>query len=80
MPEHKQLVDRLTGYVYSTAPDGRVEVRDPETGVFGVFDDTGAWYSGDITYANRQLLGWIGRLSARLATSPANDTARTEDA
>lgn len=74
MPEQKQLVDRLTGYVYSTAPDGRVEVRDPATGVVGIFDDTGAWHSGDIKYANRQLLGWIGRLSARLAT------AQTEDA
>jgi hypothetical protein len=74
MPEHKQLVDPLTNYVYSTTGDGLVEVRDPATGAQGIFDDTGAWHSGDISYANRQLLGWIGRLSARLATQRGGDS------
>lgn len=63
----KELTDPLNGQVYTTTDDGLVEVYDPSTGECGVFDENGEWQSGELKYANRQLLGWMGRASARLA-------------
>ena len=68
MAEEKKLVDPINGYVYTARADGRVDVVDPATGQSGIFDDLGQWHEGDLTYANRQLLGWIGRLAVRRAT------------
>ncbi|MGQ0464181.1 MAG: transposase [Sporichthyaceae bacterium] len=65
--EEKKLVDPLNGQVYTARADGRVDVVDPATGQSGIFDHLGQWHSGDLTYANRQLLGWIGRLAVRRA-------------
>lgn len=61
MAGEKKLVDPLKGHVYTGTDDGYVEVHDPETGQTGTFDETGQWISGELTYANRQLLGWVGR-------------------
>jgi hypothetical protein len=71
MAEPKKLVDPINGYVYTAREDGRVDVVDPATGKTGVFDDLGVWHEGEMTYANRQLLGWIGRLAVRQAAPPA---------
>lgn len=57
----KKLVDPLSKYVYQGTEDGYVEVIDPATGASGVFDETGTHRSGDLTYANRQLIGWVAR-------------------
>lgn len=65
--EPKKLVDPINGCVYTAREDGLVDVVDPSTGQSGVFDEFGQWHSGDLTYANRQLLGWIGRLAIRRA-------------
>jgi hypothetical protein len=65
--EEKKLIDPINGYVYIARDDGRVDVTDPATGKTGIFDDLGIWHSGELTYANRQLLGWIGRLAVRRA-------------
>lgn len=70
MSEQKKLVDPISGYIYIARDDGRVDVTDPATGKSGVFDDLGIWHEGDLTYANRQLLGWIGRLAVRRAARP----------
>jgi hypothetical protein len=67
MAEPKKLVDPINGYIYIARQDGRVDVIDPATGKTGIFDDLGIWHEGDLTYANRQLLGWIGRLAVRQA-------------
>ncbi|WP_293769774.1 transposase [Sporichthya sp.] len=72
MPE-KKLIDPINRYVYIARADGRVDVTDPDTGKTGIFDDKGVWHSGELTYANRQLLGWIGRLAVRRAT-PGGDS------
>lgn len=65
--EPKKLIDPINGTIYTARPDGLVDVVDPSTGKAGVFDDKGIWHSGELTYANRQLLGWIGRLAVRQA-------------
>ncbi len=71
----KQLVDPITKFVYTATEDGLVEVHDPETDQRGRYNEVGEWKSGDRVYANRQLLGWIGRLSARLAArEPSSST------
>ena len=69
--EEKKLVDPINGYVYLARDDGRVDVTDPATGKSGIFDDLGIWHEGELTYANRQLLGWIGRLAVRRAAPGA---------
>jgi hypothetical protein len=67
MAQRNQLVDPRTKQVYTIVEDGLVEVFDPESGLRGRFADTGEWKSGELRYANRQLLGWMGRLSVRKA-------------
>ncbi|QSE92097.1 hypothetical protein JWS13_27415 [Rhodococcus pseudokoreensis] len=63
----KRLVDPLTHEVYTATDDGLVKVHDPDTGREGIFSETGEWRSGELRYANRQLLGWMGRMSSRQA-------------
>lgn len=65
--KEKKLVDPLNQQVYTATEDGLVKVHDPATGQEGIFSETGEWHSGELKYANRQLLGWIGRLSSRQA-------------
>lgn len=61
MSGEKKLIDPLKGHVYTGTDEGMVEVFDPKTGMRGIFDETGVWVSGEITYSNRQLVGWVGR-------------------
>lgn len=63
----KAVVHPLTGQVYSPTDDGLVEVYDPADGRRGRFDEDAVWLGGDLTYADRQMLGWVGRLSRRMA-------------
>jgi hypothetical protein len=67
MAERNRIVDPRTKYVYTVAEGGLVEVFDPESGLTGWFAETGEWKSGELRYANRQMLGWMGRLSVRKA-------------
>lgn len=69
MAEEKKLVDPLTKYVYTMTDDGLVEVFDPATRKRGIFTEQAEWRSGDLRYANRQLIGWIGRLAVRRAAA-----------
>jgi hypothetical protein len=55
--------------VYTAREDGWVDLVDPATGKSGVFDETGQWHSGELRYADRQLLGRIGRLAVRRAAT-----------
>ena len=61
----KKAVDPLSKFEYSLADDtdGLVQVYDPATGQTGFFTTDNRYVSGDIKYANRQLVGWIGRLA-----------------
>lgn len=43
---------------------------DPATGHDGILNDTGEWQSGELEYANHQLVGWMGRKSVRQARKP----------
>lgn len=65
--KEKRLVDPLNQQVYTPTHDGLVRVVDPATGQEGIFTETGEWKSGELRYANRQLLGWMGRMSVRQA-------------
>lgn len=69
MTEEKKLIDPLTRQVYTATEDGLVEVFDPATGKRGIFTENAEWCSGELRYVNRQLAGWIGRLSARRAAA-----------
>lgn len=51
----------ISGYVYSINEVGLVRVEDPKTGRYGVFDDKGIWYEGELIDPDFQILGWVGR-------------------
>jgi len=70
----------VTGHVYATTADGLVEVTDPATGRRGLFDENAVWQSGELTYADRHLAGWVGRLSRRLAAARSTPDQRTGEA
>jgi len=76
----KSMKHPVTGYVYSLTDDGRVQVSDPASDRFGIFDSTGRWFSGDIRDADPQILGWVGRLPAARDTRPAGTTGVAEQA
>lgn len=61
----KKLTDPINKQVYTVTDNGLVEVFDPATGEKGLFESDGRWVSGEIRYANRQLLGWVGRTALR---------------
>lgn len=61
MDKKRGLVDPVTKYQYTLADDGSVIVEDPATGKSGRFAQDGRFVDGDLTYANRQLLGWVAR-------------------
>lgn len=69
MAEAKKLIDPINQQVYTATEDGLVEVFDPATGKRGIFNENAEWISGDLRYINRQLAGWIGRLSRRQAAA-----------
>lgn len=58
----KKVTDPISKQVYSLADNGLVHVLDPNTEQTGLFEANGQWVSGELRYANRQLLGWIGRI------------------
>jgi hypothetical protein len=62
----------ISGYVYSVNEVGLVRVEDPATGLFGVFDDKGVWYEGEIRDVDFQILGWVGRTPEARALREAN--------
>ena len=62
----------ITGLVYSVNEVGLVDVRDPQTGSYGVFDDYGVWYEGEIRDVDFQALGWVGRTPEARALREAN--------
>ena len=51
----------ISGLVYSVNEVGLVDVRNPATGEYGVFDDHGVWFEGTIRDVDFQILGWVGR-------------------
>lgn len=71
MATHKKLVDPITRYVYTGTEDGFVEVHDPTSGKRGMFEESGRCRSGELTYANRQLIGWVAR-AVRGGQAPAS--------
>lgn len=62
----------ITGYVYSVNEVGLVDVRDPKTGAYGVFDDHGNWFEGEIRDVDFQILGWVGRTPEARSLREAN--------
>lgn len=51
----------ISGCTYSVTEIGLVRVDDPATGRFGVFDDNGVWFEGEIIDVDLQAAGWVGR-------------------
>jgi hypothetical protein len=69
----KEFVHPVSKHVYTLTDDGLVEVRDPETGRRGLFDEQARWISGELRYADVQATGWVGRLARiRPRTRPAD--------
>lgn len=62
----------ISKYVYSVNEVGLVRVDDPATGRYGVFDDDGNWYEGEIIDVDRQAAGWVGRTPEARALREAN--------
>jgi hypothetical protein len=62
----------ITGLVYSVNEVGLVDVRDPKSESYGVFDDKGVWFEGDIRDIDFQVLGWVGRTPEARALRQAN--------
>jgi hypothetical protein len=50
----------LKNQLFEQMPDGQVRVEDLDTGQVGFFDRFGKPISGELTYADPQLLGWVG--------------------
>ena len=61
MAGKRVLVDPRTKYEYTLDGDGFVVVEDPATGKRGRFAQDARFVDGDLTYCNRQLLGWVAR-------------------
>lgn len=57
----KEYRHPISGCIYTVNPEGLVNVHDPRTGQFGVFDSNGVWVEGEIREADLQALGWVGR-------------------
>lgn len=50
----------LWNHEYEQQPDGLVRVEDLDTGQVGYFDRQGHPVRGELTYADLQLLDWVG--------------------
>jgi hypothetical protein len=50
----------LYNQLFEQMPDGLVRVEDLDTGQVGYFDRHGHAIRGELTYADPQLLGWMG--------------------
>ena len=62
----------ITGLIYSVNEVGLVMVQDPKTDSYGVFDDKGVWFEGDIRDVDFQVLGCVGRTQEARALRQAN--------
>ena len=62
----------ITGLVYSVNEVGLVDVRDPKSDSYGVFDDNGVWFEGEIIDVDLQAAGWVGRTPEARALREAN--------
>jgi hypothetical protein len=51
----------ISGCTYTVNEVGLVRVDDPATGRYGVFDDHGVWFEGEIIDVDLQAAGWVGR-------------------
>ncbi len=74
----------LTGFTYTRRDDGTVRVHDPATGREGVFDTSGTWVSGELTYVDHHMLGHMRGARAGQAgafgTRPASQEAASQAA
>lgn len=50
----------ITGAVYQAIGDGLVRVEDKANGKSGIFRHDGTWIEGDLTHADKHLLGYVG--------------------
>lgn len=50
----------ISGALYQAIGNGLVRVEDKGKGKFGVFRCDGTWVEGDLTYADKHLLGYVG--------------------
>ena len=50
----------ISGAIYQAIGDGLVRVEDKAKGLSGVFRHDGTWIEGDLTYADKHLLGYVG--------------------
>jgi len=60
----------LTEDTYELLPDGTVKVRDHRTGSEGVFGPGARWLSGELRYADQQMIQYIidrGRFLMQMA-------------
>lgn len=62
----------ITKCIYSVNEVGLVRVDDPATGRYGVFDDNGVWFEGEIVDVDLQAAGWVGRTPEARALREAN--------
>jgi phenylpropionate dioxygenase-like ring-hydroxylating dioxygenase large terminal subunit len=50
----------ISGFIYQELGDGIVRVEDKEHGKHGLFKSDGTWIEGELTYADSQLLLYVG--------------------
>jgi hypothetical protein len=50
----------LFNQLFEQQPDGLVRVEDLDSGQVGYFDQHGRAVRGELTYADPQLLDWVG--------------------
>lgn len=50
----------ISGAIYQAIGDGLVRVEDKAKGKSGLFRYDGTWIEGDLTYADKHLLGYVG--------------------
>ena len=62
----------ISGFHYTVNEVGLVRVEDPETGRYGIFDDNGVWFEGEIIDVDLQAAGWVGRTPEARALREAN--------
>ncbi|TNC29231.1 transposase [Amycolatopsis alkalitolerans] len=55
-----QVRHPLYNQVFEQQPDGLVRVEDLDAGTIGYFDRRGHHIRGDLTWADPQLIDWVG--------------------
>jgi hypothetical protein len=67
----------LVNQLFEQQPDGLVKVEDLDTGEVGWFQRKGRWVRGDLTYADPQLLDWVGGRPLPNHDAEDNDSLET---